>query len=83
MTQNDRNPDADVELQTGSEFMVSGCYGLTPRGDDFIDAWNPTPNTEFTVVDVGRIVIPDACVEGFIADAVYAGLTIVQTEAQV
>ncbi len=81
MTTIDRT--ADIELQTGSEFMVSACYGLTPRGDEFIDAWQPDPVTAITVVDSGFIIIPDACLDGFASNAKDARLKIVKTQATV
>lgn len=75
-------PQPDIELQGGSEFMVTGCYALTPAGEEFIDAY--VPGGDFMeVVDAGRIVLPDVHMPRFREKAEAAGLRLIDTKAQV
>ena len=73
----------DIEIQEGSEFNVTGVYGLTVQGIAFIDAWLPDPGENFTVVDSGKIIVPDDAVPALQAAAMEAGLEIVKTKAKV
>lgn len=60
-------PDPDITVTRNAELMVAGIQGENHDGIEFVDAWMPAAEYEFTVADSGLIVVPEAAVADFIA----------------
>lgn len=75
---------SDIEITHGSEFMVWQAEGQTDAGTSFIDGYIPERDaTVMTVVDSGRIVLPDTAMDDFIRKARERGLEISKQKARV
>jgi len=70
-------PDISIVPDRTCELMVFGAVGVSEAGVTFVDAWTPADaSTPYMVVDAGRLVLPDAELNAFKADAEQAGLTV-------
>lgn len=67
-----------IEIKRDSELMVSHVEADEEEEVEFVDAWLPA-DAEISVIDSGRIIIPDANLDAFTSAARKAGLD-VQTE---
>lgn len=67
------NPD--ITVTRNGELMVADIQGENYDGIEFVDAWNPL---EFTVVDAGRIIVPDAGADAFIEAARFDGFVVAE-----
>lgn len=65
----------DLTITRNAELMVAGVDAETDRGIDFVDAWLPQEDAEYTVVDSGRLVIHEALLPELREAARRAGLT--------
>lgn len=63
----------DILITRDGELMVVHVEGVTDEAISFID--NYYPQGEYTVVDSGRMIFPEAEAEAFYASASKLGLT--------
>jgi hypothetical protein len=66
----------DIKISRDSELMVGQAEGLTPAGTEFVDAWLGNAPEQMTVVDEGRIVLPQAGLDELAAAAAGRGLEV-------
>lgn len=64
---------SDLEVIMDGELMVAQVEGLTEVGVDFLDEY--TPSFEYTVVDSGRLIVPQVNLPELLAAATQAGLS--------
>lgn len=70
---------SDLSVIEDGEFMVAQVEGLSDSGSFFVDAYSP-PH-EYTVVDSGRIIVPQEHLWRLLATAAKQGLVVVRTGA--
>lgn len=67
----------DIDITRSGELMVAHVEAQTDAGAEFVDAYVPVDDVAgLVVVDSGRIVIPDASLDEFVASAKQAGLEV-------
>lgn len=64
---------SDFNILRDNELMLAHIEAKDESGADFIDSWL---HGEFTVLDSGRILIPESSFPRFILDAKKVGLTV-------
>ena len=62
----------DLAVIEDGEFMVAQVEARSERGTDFLDAY--CPDHEYTVVDSGRVIVPQDRLSALLAVAAAQGL---------
>lgn len=65
----------DLEITRDGELMVAQVEGLTDAGVEFVDAYT---SPQLVVVDSGRIILPYDALDGCLAHADTAGLSVTE-----
>lgn len=69
---------ADITVTRNSELMVAQAQGENDDGIEFLDGY--MPEGDYTVVDSGRIIIPEGSIDDLLNAANEKGLSVEQDE---
>lgn len=71
---------SDIEILRSGELMVSHVSGETDAGIEFVDGYMPGEGANLSVVDSGRIILPNDAIDSLVEACKEQGLTVERRE---